>query len=244
MLTGLVEYFERITDLQTEVLAQANVLDAIAAQMVKTILAEKSIYLFGTGHSHLPAEEGFFRAGSLVNFVPILHSALMLHEGVHLSAAIERQSRLATLLLDRYEVMNGAMLFVFSNSGTNYLPVEMAIEAQKRELAVVSMTSIAYAKIAPLSALGKRLDEVADFVVDTCIVPGDGLIALSESNWRVAPASTVITTMILNGLVAEVAKRLEAQNQLVPVLASQNLDDAKAHNDQILAQWKIKNPHI
>lgn len=244
MLTGLVEYFKNITQLQTEILSQSSILDTIAAKMVETILIEKPIYLFGTGHSHIPAEEGFFRAGSLVNFVPILHSALMLHEGVHLSGAIERQSGLASLLLDRYQVMPNAMLFIFSNSGTNYLPVEMAMEAQKRQLTVVGITSVAYAQIAPLSALGKRLDEVADFVIDTHITPGDGLISLHNSDWHVAPASTVITTMILNGLVAEVARRLEAQNETIPILASQNLAGAAEHNQQVLSRWSVRNPHI
>lgn len=53
-----------------------------AANMVKGVLLQDGlIYVFGCGHSHILAEETFYRAGGLVNVAPIFYEPLMLHEG-------------------------------------------------------------------------------------------------------------------------------------------------------------------
>ena len=53
---------------------------AAAAETIAAALAEgKMVYAFGTGHSHMLAEEIFYRAGGLVRVYPILEDALMLH---------------------------------------------------------------------------------------------------------------------------------------------------------------------
>ena len=60
------------------------------------------IYLFGTGHSHMLAEEGHYRAGGLAAVCPVLHSSLMLHEGAVISTKMERTSGLGSAVLSRY----------------------------------------------------------------------------------------------------------------------------------------------
>src|SRR5690606_34303209 len=129
--------------------------------------------VFGTGHSHMMAEEAFYRAGGLAAAVPIFSPPLMLHEDVALSSQLERQEGLAEPLLDRYAPEPGEMLFVFSNSGVNQLPVEMALAGHARGLYVVGVSSHAYARVAPLSPIGRRLDEVVDAAIDNGCAPGD-----------------------------------------------------------------------
>ena len=46
----------------------------VAARMAETTRRDLRIFLFGTGHSHLIAEEGFYRAGGLANVVPLAFS--------------------------------------------------------------------------------------------------------------------------------------------------------------------------
>ena len=85
---------------------------------------------------------GYARAGGLLSVVPIFYTALMLHESVPLSAKVERTPGLAADLLDRSGIKTGQMLFVYSNSGVNHLPVEMALEAKKRGVVTVTIGSI------------------------------------------------------------------------------------------------------
>lgn len=102
--------------------------------MAATLAREQRIFLFGTGHSHLIPEEAFYRAGGLDAAVPIFAPSLMLHEDPERSSELERQAGLAEPLLAPYEPEPGEMLFVFSNSGVNQLPVEMALAARLRPL--------------------------------------------------------------------------------------------------------------
>jgi hypothetical protein len=96
--------------------AQAPAFGAAAAAMTAAIQQDRLIYLFGTGHSHMLAEEGHYRAGGLACIVPILEPSLMLHNGAVKSTRLEREGGLAPGILARYPIGAGDVLIVFSNS--------------------------------------------------------------------------------------------------------------------------------
>jgi uncharacterized phosphosugar-binding protein len=242
---GLRTYLEEVQALQARVVVgQAQTLTTVAEQMAETIAAGGRIFVFGTGHSHLMAEEAFYRAGGLAPVVPIFSATLMLHRNPERGSRLERSEGLAAPLLEWYGPEPGEMLFIFSNSGVNRLPVEMALEAKARELTVVAVLSRAYAGEAPLSSLGKRLDQVADLTIDNGGAPGDALVSLNGTGWRVGPTSTVIGALIWNALVAETATCLKARGLEVPVFASLNMEGAAAHNAALLEKWRPGNPHL
>src|SRR5574338_1381869 len=140
--TALDDYLQAIGELQTRVLVgqRAKLLE-VAVKMADATRHDRRIFLFGTGHSHLLAEEGFYRAGGLANVVPMLIEHMMLHHLPSLGSRLERTPGLADLILDRYDPQPEEMLFVFSNSGVNQLPVEMAIRGRDRGLFTVSISS-------------------------------------------------------------------------------------------------------
>lgn len=242
---GLNRYFEAIQALQNQVLnAQRECLTRIAARMAEAVQQDERIFLFGTGHSHLLAEEGHFRAGGLANVVPMLLSGVMLHEGAQLSGRLERTPGLAPLIFDRYQPQPGEMIFIYSNSGVNVMPVEMALLAKERGLFSVGVCSLAYARVAPLSSAGQRLFEVTDETIDNGGEPGDGLITLDDFAWRVGPSSTVIGALIWNALVTETIDLLQTRSATLPIYASANLSGAAEHNAALLHKWQGRNPHL
>jgi len=244
-IQGITKYLNAIQDLQQRVIAtQVSVLDWVAACMLETLRSGKRIFIFGTGHSHMMAEEAFYRAGGLAAAVPIFMTDLMLHENPDLGSRLERTPGIAVILLDQYQCQAGEMLFVYSNSGVNHLPVEMALLARQRGLVVVGVCSRAYARVAPMSALGVRLDEAADYVIDNLGVPGDGLIPLDGSDWRVGPSSTILGAFIWDALITEVLTRLQAAEEELPVYASFNMRGAPEHNKGLLQKWGSRNPHL
>jgi uncharacterized phosphosugar-binding protein len=158
---GVAAYLKTILALQQRVVeSQQEKLKRIAQQMAKTVLDKKRIFVFGTGHSHMLAEEAFCRAGGLAAVVPIFHSGLMLHESIPVEALLERTPGIATPLLDRMKPQAGEMIFIFSNSGVNHVPVEMAQSAKDRGLFVVTFCSFKFAATAPLSPIGRRLADL------------------------------------------------------------------------------------
>jgi len=244
-LNALDAYLQAVRELQSRVIEQQrDVLLEIAGRMAETTRRDQRIFLFGTGHSHLLAEEGFYRAGGLANVVPILTEHLMLHHLPSLGSRLERTPGLADLILQRYAPESGEMLFVFSNSGVNRLPVEMALQARERKLFVVGVSSFAYARQAPLSGLGVRLDESVDLALDNGGMPGDALLALENFSWRVAPSSTIIGSLFWNCLVAETARLLLESGTTPPIFASLNVAGAAEHNQALLEKWRPRNIHL
>ena len=242
---GIQRYWTAIQALQKQVIdEQAELLGRVAAAMAETISADRRIFLFGTGHSHMLAEEGHYRAGGLAPVVPILLSSLSLNESAVLSGQLERTAGLAEPLLARYRPQPEELLFIFSNSGVNQLPVEMALAAKKRELRVVAVSSLAYARIAPLSALGQRLADIADFTINNGGQPGDSLVSFEGLPWRVGPSSTVIGSLIWNALVTETVRLLHEAGADVPIYASSNMPGAVEHNARLIDKWRGLNPHL
>ncbi|HSL31176.1 MAG TPA: SIS domain-containing protein [Anaerolineales bacterium] len=243
--TAIDQYLHAIQELQVRVIeTQRAVLADVAEQMAETTRIGKRIFLFGTGHSHLLAEEGFYRAGGLANVVPMLIEHLMLHHLPELGSRLERTPGLADLILERYAPEPREMLFIFSNSGVNRLPVEIAQRGRAREMRVVSVSSFAYARQAPLSDLGVRLDHAADWALDNGGIPGDALLELPGLSWRVAPSSTIVAALLWNSLVAETARLLWESGEAPPIFRSLNSEGAAQHNQTLLAHWRPRNVHL
>jgi uncharacterized phosphosugar-binding protein len=244
-LSGVDQYLQAVKELENRVIeSQRERLIKIAEKMAETTRRDQRIFLFGTGHSHLLAEEGFYRAGGLANVVPMLVEHLMLHHLPSLGSRLERTPGLVDMILERYAPEPGEMLFVFSNSGVNRLPVEMALRAREKKTFVVGVSSFAYAREAPLSDLGVRLDQSVDLALDNGGLPGDALLELGKFPWRVAPSSTVMGALLWNCLISETARMLVESGVTPPVFVSLNVTGAAEHNEALLKKWRPRNMHL
>ena len=241
-----LRYFNAISQLQTQVIEnQLDTLEAVVVQMTKVVAGDRRIFLFGTGHSHLLTEEAFFRAGGLAAAVPIfVPQVLMLHESARMSSQLERMPELAVPILDEYDPQPGELLIVYADSGSNALPVQVAIEARHRGLVTVGVCSLKYARTAPLSVVGKKLPDVVDYVIDNGGTPGDALIEVEGLPWRTAPSSTVMGALIWNCLLAGTVDSLVRAGLEPPIFASYNMPGAIEHNQAVLEKWSKINPHL
>ena len=74
--------------LETVTGGQGDAIETAAGWVATALGAGRSWFVSGTGHSHLLALEGFYRAGGLVRVSPVLETSLMLH--VSASASTDR----------------------------------------------------------------------------------------------------------------------------------------------------------
>ena len=243
-MDGITRFYGVVKDLQSSVIeSQEGVLTRIAEVMANTIIGDGSIFLFGTGHSAILPQEGHFRAGGLAPVIPILRTNLMVHENALLSGVIERMQGLAPIILESYNPKPTDMIFVVSNSGVNNLPVEMALTAKEIGLVTVAICSFKYAKVAPLSPIGKRLYEIVDYALDNGGEPGDAIIPLNTLPWKVGATSTIINSLLWQCLITETVRLLEEKSKDVPVYASYNMPGADEHNQELFTKWRTRNPH-
>ena len=198
-----------------------------------------------TGHSHMLCEEAYYRAGGIPAAVPMFApQILMLHESARLSSQMERIPELATPILDEYEPQPGEVLIVYADSGSNELPVQLAIEAKERGAIVVGVGSFNYAHVAPVTTVGKKLFDVVDYAIDNFGTPGDALVDVPDTPWRVAASSTIAGATIWNCLLTETVFLLQARGIEPPVIASFNMKNAAENNAGLLEKWSQINPHL
>ena len=142
MKTG-ERYFEFLhTKLQDAQQTQFDNLNVAADKIVEAVNKGGNFYVFGSGHSHMVAEELYVRAGGLTFVKAILMPELMLHQMFHKSTNLERLPGYAKAILDLYPIDEKDVFLIISNSGRNSVPVEMAMEAKKRGAYVIAMTSL------------------------------------------------------------------------------------------------------
>ena len=202
-------YYDSIQKLMGEVLdTEKENVERAAAVIAGSIAKGGMFHIFGCGHSHIFAEEAFYRAGGLVPVNPILDSAIMLHEGALKSSAVEKMSGYASHILDRFTVSTGDVILIFSTSGVNSLPIEMAIEAKKKGMIVVVVTSLAYMCGESRHSSGKHLADFGDLVIDNHIPLGDALLEVDGIEGKIVPGSTLIGVLLLNMMIAQTAEEL------------------------------------
>jgi len=232
------QYFSRLGKiLETVENNEGPKIEKSAQLIFQALRRGRLVYVFGTGHSHILAEEMFYRAGGLVSIYPILETSLMLHESAARSSKLERLPNLASLILERYPLKEDDIMIVASNSGVNAVPVEAAIRARNLGARVICITSLAHSSsVAPRNPSKKRLFEVSDVVIDNHIPIGDGLLEISDT--KVAPASTAVGVTILNSIVGQVAWLYSNVNEPPPVFCSANTENGDLENSELIQMYR------
>jgi len=234
-LSGADSYLEQvgamIRHLRDEQLGPIREAGRLVAEVLR---ADRLVHVFGTGHSHMLAEEGLYRAGGLAPVNAILESGLMLHEGATVSTRLEKLPGYSPIVAAKYGFEKGDLLIVISNSGVNAAPVEMALLAKEAGLNVLAICSVAYSKSAELKpGVSVRLYEVADLTLDNLGEPGDAAVEVDGSGLKVGPTSTVVGAALLNAVFVEAVCALAAEGVEPPVYRSSNMPGASEHNRRL-----------
>ena len=206
---------------------QMDALEAAAVICADSIGEEGLVHLFGTGHSRIPVEEMFPRHGSFPGFHPIVELSLTYHNpvvganGQRQAMYLEHVEGLGKRILRNFVLEPPDSFIVFSNSGVNEVVVEVALEAKKRNLPVISVTSHEHCEAKePRHSSGKRLPEVADVAIDNCAPGGDAMVEVEGLSDPVGPGSTIGAAAVVNALKCLVADRLTRQGTPPVVLTS------------------------
>lgn len=238
------DYLHYVAEILTEITnSQSELIEKAAQYVSESCRAGGRFYVFGSGHSHMIAEELYIRAGGLAYVKAILPPELMLHEMPNKSTYLERLDGYAEALLDLYMVEASDTLLIISNSGRNNVPVEMALAAKQRGVKVIALTSLAHStKCTSRHKSGKKLYEIADITLDNGAAKGDAAYYIEGLTTPTGPTSDVIGIAIAQALITQVIANLVEAGVQPPVFQSSNVDGADAYNQKLFdtyyGYWK------
>lgn len=238
------KYFAHVQQKLQEVLDhELSNIEKAADFVVESCKKGGKFYVFGSGHSHMIAEELYLRAGGLALVHAILPPELMLHEMPNKSTYLERVEGYAKALVELYHVEEKDTLMVISNSGRNAVPVEMCLESKKKGASVIAMTSMKHSSsCTSRHSSGKKMYEIADVTIDNRGEIGDAAFPIEGLDSCIGPTSDAVGITIAQALVCEVVDKLVKAGIEPPIFKSSNVDGGDAHNNRMFdtyyGYWK------
>ncbi|MDQ3403841.1 MAG: sugar isomerase domain-containing protein [Actinomycetota bacterium] len=219
----------------------AVVLDDVADLVLACVRADGLILTGGAGHSLAAVAETFHRAGGLACVRPLFHDDIHVFGGAREATAAERRSGLAAEVFGQVHRSGHDVLVVFSNSGVNPYPVELAQAALAAGCPVVAVTSPAASVGAPRRARS-TLAQNATIILDTLTKPGD--VAYPEVDPVTASVSTLSSVYLWNQVLARIGDRAVEQGVALPRWRSSNVEGGDAANAALLEKYVTRVPQL
>lgn len=215
---------------------QSEVIEEVSQLFFKSISTNGLIHAHGSGHSRMGVEEMFPRYGSFPGFHPIIELSTSNYgqtvgaNGILQSMFIEQVEGLAANILRNFEYKPNDAFLLFSTSGTGNVVTEMAMLAQEKGLPVVAVTGVENSqKSTSKHSSGKKLYDVSDYVIDSCVPAGDAAIWIDGLDYPVGPLSTIANATIVNMIKVRVAELLtEAGQPPLVITGSQVIGSEKS----------------
>ncbi len=222
------QFYEKVLNMMKVVKDNEESKIEEAGKLVGKVISEGNVvHIFGSGHSDMLAKEVFQRAGSLACINRIFDPS----DGMG-----ERLETWGISLIKKYDLKEGEVIIIFSNSGRNPSPIEMAEYCKEKGMKVIAITNLNHSKgTQSRHSSGKKLYEVADIVIDNHGELGDTAIEIPTMNEKSGPTSTIIGALIINMIMLDAIQYCIDKDYEPPIIVSQNLDGQDERN---LELWK------
>ncbi len=219
-----------------------------AEAMADSIAVGRWVHTFGCGHATLPVEEMYPRIGGFVGFHPIIELPLTFFThivgemGIHQFLFLERAEGFGKEIMKSYNFDSKDTMWLFSHSGINNVNIDIALEAKRLGMKVIVAGSAnSFKDKQTRHSSGKKLFEVADIVIDTCVPATDAAVSLQGHFDKVGPISTMAFVTVVWMTIATVAEILADRGIKLFIHPSHNLPGdttARERLDSALKEYK------
>lgn len=229
----VIERLQKVSD------TQADAIQAAAEICADSIMNNKLVFTFGTGHGSFAAMEMFPRTGTVTGFRPIVESTMIsFHRvlgdgGARQYRFIHGQEGYGDAILSSHQLDPGDAMLIFSHSGLNAVTLDIAVGARERGMKVIGVTSIPHSSSTPSRhSCGKRLYELVDVVIDTGVPKGDAGVSIEGLKYRVGATSTSIAIAVGQAINAVTAEIMVSRGHEPFVMVSPNTAEKAEANEQ------------
>ena len=226
---------------------QENIMKA-AAILADTTEKGGIIYGFGTGHSHLVADDAFWRAATPANYCALLEPSASGNQEITKSYYVENTYGIGKLVVDYHRITPNDCMIIISNSGNNIAPVDAALRAKEKGIPIIAITAVEYSNYLKCKHKDNvKLKDVADVVLDNCSLIGDAAVEIEGFKMKVGSTSTIPNIYLQNAILTQMVENLVEKGIEPDVYYNGHLafmdEDCADHNDRLVDKYfyRIRN---
>lgn len=233
---------------------QMEAIHSAAALMADTIEAERWVHTFGCGHATLPVEEMYPRIGGFVGFHPMIELPLTFFTritgemGIHQFLFLERTEGYGRQIMKSYDFDARDTMWIFSHSGINPINIDIALRAKELGMNVIVCGSAdAFADTVSRHSSGKKVFDLAEVLVDTCVPAADATVDLENHGDKIGPTSTMAFCTVVWMIITTVAEMLAERGVELFIHPSHNVPGdttAQERLDRALAVYKQRSASL
>lgn len=235
---SVVENLEKINA------TQGDNIHAAALLMRDAIKNDRLINVYGGGgHTTLPVGEMFFRAGGLSCINPIMETGLSVFNQALKYLELERTVNFGASIMKYYDLQKDDVLIIFHNIGINPATIDAAMEAKKREVKIIAVSSEAWQKEMPADHFIRHpnktnLNDYADVCIEDFNPVGDAVVNVPGLDTPIAPVSNIADFYIAHLLEIETVRLCIEAGIKPPVWSSANTPGGDEKNKEYLDKYK------
>jgi uncharacterized phosphosugar-binding protein len=245
-------YRNTITEIMDKILGEIETIQKASRVVAESIAKEEPIHVIGPGgHSNMAVEEVLWRAGGLAPINAILDPGTNLIHGAKRSNFIERTPGYASKVLDAYRVGRkpGEVIIVVNAYGINSMSIDTVLEAKKRKMITIAITSRSFADVLPKDhpsrhPSGKNLYQEVDYFLNCHLPYGDAVVEIKGCIQKTGPTSTFCNVFTINLLMIETVKRLMEMGVQPPLWMSANLPGGDEANRSLEEKYIPRIKHL
>jgi len=243
------KYFEELEKVTGKIkeTQQENIIKA-AEILADTTEKGGIIYGFGTGHSHLVADDAFWRAATPANYCALLEPSASGNQEITKSYYIENTYGIGKLIVDYHRITPNDCMIIISNSGNNIAPVDAALRAKEKGIPVIGITAVEYSDYLTCKHRdGVKLKDVADVVLDNCSLIGDAAVEIEGFPMKVGSTSTIPNIYLQNAILTQMVEILVQRGFEPDVYYNGHLafmdENCAEHNEKLVDKYfyRIRN---
>lgn len=234
---SIIENLELVNSTQSENIAKAGKLMADAIEQDRLI----SVY-GGGGHTTLPVGEMFFRAGGLSCINPIMETGLSVFNQALKYLELERTVNYGSAIVKYYNLQKDDVLIIFHNIGINPATIDAAMEAKKRGVKIIAVSSSYWQEEIPEDHFIRHpnktnLFDYADVCINDFNPVGDAVVTVPGLDTPIAPASNIVDFYIAHLLEIETVHQCIQRGITPPVWNSANAPGGDEKNAKYLEKY-------
>lgn len=234
---SIIENLELVNSTQSENIAKAGKLMAGAIEQDRLI----SVY-GGGGHTTLPVGEMFFRAGGLSCINPIMETGLSVFNQALKYLELERTVNYGSAIVKYYNLQKDDVLIIFHNIGINPATIDAAMEAKKRGVKIIAVSSSYWQEEIPEDHFIRHpnktnLFDYADVCINDFNPVGDAVVTVPGLDTPIAPASNIVDFYIAHLLEIETVHQCIQRGITPPVWNSANAPGGDEKNAKYLEKY-------